>query len=361
MLVPSASNSCPLCDYEFVAREEADSSKGELSGFTMSEIDLLTQRSNFEWCDIFDGGALMASGFNAFSGIFFLNDHWYSVGGTEFGIKFYILRITRVCLAKADDFLNEKWNRWQRPQIKSWLKQTASTRQLQCLPLSYPQTTTASPKYKAANLLKFYFNKTSIQKLLFEADAKRHAGGAAWESAYCKEKRHGFGFIPPPLPCASYLAIARWWSILLHEMPKILANNYKKKIWSTNQNEKEAIESALKPVWWICKKSAWIAHSSLLKRRSFVFNWSGITAYFDFMQGKDLKLKIWRCHARFQHRPKFQKNKSADRQRLTTEHSKQTSVIILAHRVLEFLVIALCSLNIPTRQKMKIKISLAEL
>lgn len=179
VLVPSASNSCPLCDYEFAAREEVDPSIGELSGFTMSEIDLLTQRSNFEWCDIFgDGAALMASGFNAFAGIFFLNDHWYSVGGTEFGIKILSTGSQEICLAQADDFLNENETADNAHKSKSWLKQTASTRQLQCLPLAYRNDYSIT-KYKAANLLKFYFNKTSIQKLLFEADAKRHVGGAA--------------------------------------------------------------------------------------------------------------------------------------------------------------------------------------
>jgi hypothetical protein len=173
MLIPSASNSCPICDYEF-EKLEADSSKGELSGFIMSEIDLLTQRSNFEWCDIFgDGAALMASGFNAFAGIFFLNDHWYSIGGTEFGIKILSTGSQEICLAQADDFLNENETADNAHKSKSWLKQTASTRQLQCLPLAYRNDYSIT-KYKAANLLKFYFNKTSIQKLLFEADAKRH-------------------------------------------------------------------------------------------------------------------------------------------------------------------------------------------
>jgi len=173
MLVPSASNSCPICDYEF-EKAEADSSKGELSGFVMSEIDLLTQRSNFEWCDIFgDGAALMASGFNAFAGIFFLNDHWYSIGGTEFGIKILSTGSQEICLAGADDFLNENETADNAHKSKSWLKQTASTRQLQCLPLAYRNDYSIT-KYKAANLLKFYFNKASIQKLLFEADAKRH-------------------------------------------------------------------------------------------------------------------------------------------------------------------------------------------
>jgi len=178
MLIPSASNRCPICDYEFVTREKSDSSKGELSGFIMSEIDLLTQRSNFEWCDIFgDGAALIASGFNAFAGIFFLNDHWYGVGGTEFGIKIISFGSQEICLAKADDFLNENETADNAHKSKSWLKQNASIRQLQCLPQQYRNDYSIT-KYKAANLLKFYFNKTSIQKLLFEADARRHTGGA---------------------------------------------------------------------------------------------------------------------------------------------------------------------------------------
>ena len=175
MLVPSASNNCPLCDYEFASREEIDS-PGELSGFIMSEIDLLTQRSNFEWCDIFgDGAALMASGFNAFAGIFFLNDHWYCLGGTDLGIKILSFGSQEICLAQADDFLNENETADNAHKSKSWLKQTASTRQLQCLPLAYRNDYSIT-KYKAANLLKFYFNKSSIQKLLFEADAKRAVG-----------------------------------------------------------------------------------------------------------------------------------------------------------------------------------------
>lgn len=175
ILVPSASNSCPLCDYEFASGGEVDS-PGELSGFIMSEIDLLTQRSNFEWCDIFgDGAALMASGFNAFAGIFFLNDHWYCLGGTDLGIKILSFGSQEICLAQADDFLNENETADNAHKSKSWLKQTASTRQLQCLPLAYRNDYSIT-KYKAANLLKFYFNKSSIQKLLFEADAKRAVG-----------------------------------------------------------------------------------------------------------------------------------------------------------------------------------------
>ena len=47
----------------------------------MTEIDLL-KRSSFQWCDLFgDDAALIANGFNAWGGVFFLNGRWYAVGG----------------------------------------------------------------------------------------------------------------------------------------------------------------------------------------------------------------------------------------------------------------------------------------
>ncbi|MDA0902537.1 MAG: DEAD/DEAH box helicase family protein [Proteobacteria bacterium] len=179
MLIPSASNSCPLCDYEFVINSDNDSEKEELSGFSMSEIDLLTERSNFQWCNIFDdNSALMASGFNAFSGVFFLNDHWYAVGGTEFGIKVLSAGSREICLAQADDFLNENETADNAYKTKRWLNEIASTRQLQCLPQEY-RSDYSITKYKAANNNLINSCNNSIQKLLFEADAKRHAGGSA--------------------------------------------------------------------------------------------------------------------------------------------------------------------------------------
>ena len=175
MIIPSASNNCPLCDYEFAAREEADSSKGELSGFTMSEIDLLTAKSNFQWCDIFsDEAAFMACGFNAYSGVFLLGDHWYAIGGSDGNLRLLSYGTKEVCLAAADDFLNDNETYENAHKSNRWLNETASTRQLQCLPQEYRNDFSIT-KYKAANLLKFYFNKSSIQKLLFEADTKRQA------------------------------------------------------------------------------------------------------------------------------------------------------------------------------------------
>ena len=78
-----------------------------LSDFIMSEIDLL-KRSSFEWCDIFgDGAALVANGFNAWAGIFFLNGRWYGVAGRQKQASHLIAAGERiVCLAAADDWLN---------------------------------------------------------------------------------------------------------------------------------------------------------------------------------------------------------------------------------------------------------------
>ena len=164
------------CNFDFAKPEEL--AKGELSGFSMSEIDLLTSRSNFQWCDIFsDEAAFMACGFNAYSGVFLLNDHWYAIGGNENAVKILSCGTKEICLAKADDFLNENETYENAHKSNRWLNEAASVRQLQCLPADYRNDFSIT-KYRAANLLKFYFNKSSIQKLLFEAD-KRKFGGAS--------------------------------------------------------------------------------------------------------------------------------------------------------------------------------------
>lgn len=179
-LVPAQCNSCPLCEYDFAGKNQ-EIAKEELSGFSMSEIDLLTAKSNWKWCDVFDDGcAFMASGFNAFSGVFLLNDHWYAIGGGDSNPRLPIELLScgtkEICLAKADDFLNDNETADNAYKSNRWLNETASIRQLQCLPPEYRNDFSIT-KYKAANLLKFYFNKSSIQKLLFEADAKRQISG----------------------------------------------------------------------------------------------------------------------------------------------------------------------------------------
>jgi len=85
--IPLAYLECPLCGEMFATGDDDASSQehgpGDLAGFLMSEIDLL-KRSSFAWVDLFDDdAALMANGFNAWGGIFFLEGRWHAVGGAK--------------------------------------------------------------------------------------------------------------------------------------------------------------------------------------------------------------------------------------------------------------------------------------
>jgi len=85
--IPLASLECLLCGETFATGNDDASSQengpGDLTGFLMSEIDLL-KRSSFAWVDLFDDdAALMANGLNAWGGIFFLEGHWHAVGGAK--------------------------------------------------------------------------------------------------------------------------------------------------------------------------------------------------------------------------------------------------------------------------------------
>jgi hypothetical protein len=78
-IVPLGVPECPLCGYLFATAGPGGG--GQLGDFAMSEIDLL-KRSSFQWCDLFgDDAALVANGFNAWGGAFFLNGRWYAIGG----------------------------------------------------------------------------------------------------------------------------------------------------------------------------------------------------------------------------------------------------------------------------------------
>lgn len=166
-LIPSASKECPLCGADLSVNEE--DTKSELTDFEMTEIDLLTKRSNFKWCDLFDDeSSFMACGFNAFAGAFLLNDNWHAIGSSEFlGIKLLAHGSKQICLAAADDFLNENETYENAYKSKKWLNEAASIKQINLLPHKY-RTDFGITKYKAANLLKFYFNKSAIKSLLLD-------------------------------------------------------------------------------------------------------------------------------------------------------------------------------------------------
>jgi DNA repair protein RadD len=79
--VPAAVKECPLCGYEWkaqaAARELAE------NGFVMAEIDLL-KRSSFLWVDLQQNDRyFLATGFNAWGGVFFKDGEWHAVGGKK--------------------------------------------------------------------------------------------------------------------------------------------------------------------------------------------------------------------------------------------------------------------------------------
>ena len=176
-LVPLAVMECPLCGYVW---ERAPQTAEVLGEFAMSELDLLT-RSNFRWCDLFGADdTLMATGFSAWGGLFWLAGHWYAVGGAK-GQRAHLLAVGErsVCLARADDWLNTQESEGSAHKSRRWLDQPATPKQRQYLPPAL-QTDFGLSRYQAALQLTFRFNKRAIQQLVLAAGAD-HA--RAWQEA----------------------------------------------------------------------------------------------------------------------------------------------------------------------------------
>ena len=170
--IPLAATECPLCGEAF-PRDLPETGEGDdatpLSGFIMSEIDLL-KRSRFAWVDLFgDDAALMANGFNAWGGIFYLDGRWHAVGGSK-GRAPRLLGVGErtVYLAQADDWLNEYETDESAFKWKGWLKQAATEKQLQYLPPAFRQDYGLT-RYRASALMTFGFNKREIRQLVGRA------------------------------------------------------------------------------------------------------------------------------------------------------------------------------------------------
>lgn len=166
-VVPLATTECPLCGHVW---ERADAGEiAPLGDFIMSEIDLL-KRSSFRWCDLFgDDAALIASGFNAWGGVFFLNGRWYGIGGLQ-KQRPHLLAVGErtICLAAANDWLNEHESDETAHKTRRWLNQPPTDRQLAFLPTEYRQDFGLT-RYQASALLAFRFNRDVIRSLVFGA------------------------------------------------------------------------------------------------------------------------------------------------------------------------------------------------
>jgi len=149
---------------------EPEDESEPITDFIMSEVDLL-KRSSFRWCDLFgDDAALVANGFTAWGGAFFLNGRWHAVGGAKGqGIRLLSVGERAVCLAAADDWLNENETDESAHKTRSWLNQPPTEKQLAYLPVEYRHDHGLT-RYQASALITFRFNKAAIRNLVFEAD-----------------------------------------------------------------------------------------------------------------------------------------------------------------------------------------------
>jgi len=162
--VPARVTECPVCGYEFKGHD-----KGCLTDFVMTEIDLLAQ-SNFLWVDLFGAeDALMAAGFKGWGGVFFQDGRWYAVGGAK-GYRARLLAVGNrmVCLAAADDWLNDHESIDSAHKTRSWLNQPPTPAQLRYLPTEC-RADFGLTRYQASCLMTFKFNKQAIRQLVKSA------------------------------------------------------------------------------------------------------------------------------------------------------------------------------------------------
>lgn len=170
--VPANARECSLCGFEWPKEKSAGSGESdstELSDFIMSEIDLL-KRSSFKWCDLFsDDAALIAQGFNAWAGIFFLEGRWYAVGGGQhLATTLLAIGERTICLAAADDWLNTYESSDSAHKTRRWLAEPATYKQIKYLP-QHMKGDHNLTRYQASALLTFRFNKQSIHNVVFGA------------------------------------------------------------------------------------------------------------------------------------------------------------------------------------------------
>ncbi|WP_412057310.1 DEAD/DEAH box helicase [Bartonella sp. DGB2] len=162
--VPLASKECSLCGYIWESQEKVQTT--QIDQFQMSEIDLL-KRSSFLWCDLRgDDQYFIATGFEAWGGVFYRDGVWYAVGGRKnHPVQLLAVGERRVCFAAADDWINTFETESAAHKTKSWLHQPASEKQLNLLPAQYRNDFSLT-RYKASALITMQFNHRAIRQAI---------------------------------------------------------------------------------------------------------------------------------------------------------------------------------------------------
>ena len=162
--VPARASECSLCGFVFESQGQS-AKKLEEKDFTMREVDVFN-RPDFVWVDIDDRqSSFMASGMNAWGGVFFRNGKWCALGA----LKRQPPRILAVgekpvCFAAANDWMNLNESDETARKVKGWLKINATYKQLKWLPEH--QNNYDLTCYKAMILMALKFNTTAIKTAL---------------------------------------------------------------------------------------------------------------------------------------------------------------------------------------------------
>ena len=165
--VPLGASECPICGFGFERRSCA---KRVLTDFDLMEIDLLNQ-SPFKWCDLQgDGTSLMASGFDAWAGVFSDGTLWHALGRPKLKATRVLAIGTRVqALAAADDFLRSTESSQAAAKSRGWINEPASTKQMAKLAeagIGVSALDFGFSKYDANCRLNFHWNRGAIGRLV---------------------------------------------------------------------------------------------------------------------------------------------------------------------------------------------------
>jgi superfamily II DNA or RNA helicase len=174
--LPLGTTTCPFCGHVWL---RLPGEKRVIDQFALTEIDLLA-RSPFRWCDLFgDDQALIASGFDAWGGVFFDGSHWHAVGRQRQGrLRHLAVGDRPQVLAAADDFLRQVESTDAASKSRGWLSQPASLRQQDLLRRAgYADAALdfGLSKYAANCHLNFLWNRPAIRAAVLEQATRRAA------------------------------------------------------------------------------------------------------------------------------------------------------------------------------------------
>jgi ribosomal protein L40E len=174
--LPLGTLACPFCGHVWQRKLRE---KRPLQSFGLTEIDLL-DRSPFRWWDMHgDGHAMIASGFDAWAGVFFDGEHWHAVGKIRQGrLRHLDIGDRAQVLAGADDFLRQAESGIAATKSRMWLNHPASQRQRELLLRAGDHDPTLDfglSKYAANCRLNFLWHRPQILAAVFPSGAARAA------------------------------------------------------------------------------------------------------------------------------------------------------------------------------------------